>query len=155
NSAIFSYLFGSIGLVSSRDIWIIFILGLYILISILFFYRSLFYIAFDEEAARLAGVPVKWINLYFIILVAMTIAISMRIVGVLLVSSLMIVPVATSLQLVRSFKQTFICSILFGILSVLIGLFISFYVDLAPGGTIVISSILILIVVILIKHIKG
>ncbi|HZK37791.1 MAG TPA: metal ABC transporter permease [Clostridia bacterium] len=155
NSAIFSYLFGSIGLVSSRDIWIIFILGLYILISILFFYRHLFYIAFDEEAARLAGVPVKWINLYFIILVAMTIAISMRIVGVLLVSSLMIVPVATSLQLVKSFKQTFICSILFGVLSVVIGLFISFYVDLAPGGTIVISSILILIVVILIKHIKG
>lgn len=154
NSAIFSYLFGSIGLVSWWDIRIIFILGLIVLVSILFFYRSLFYIAFDEEAARLAGVPVKWVNLYFIILIAMTIAISMRTVGVLLVSSLMIIPVATSLQIFRGFRQTFIYSILFGVLSVLIGLFVSFYVDLAPGGTIVVSSILILIVVILIKNIR-
>lgn len=154
NSAIFSYLFGSIGLVSERDILIIFVLGLFIFISVLFFYKSLFYIAFDEEAAGLAGVPVKWVNLYFTILIAMTIAISMRIVGVLLVSSLMIVPVATGLQIVRSFRQTFIYSILFGILSVIIGLFVSFYIDLAPGGTIVISSILMLIVVILIKHVR-
>ncbi len=154
NSAIFSYLFGSIGLVSGRDIWIIFILGLFILISILFFYRSLFYIAFDEEAARIAGIPVKWINLYFTILAAMAIAVSMRIVGALLVSSLMVIPVAISLQIGGSFRQTFIYSILFGMLSVLMGLFVSFYVDLAPGGTIVISSILILIVVILIKNIR-
>ncbi len=154
NSAIFSYLFGSIGLVSKNDIWIISILGIFILFSILVFYRSLFYIAFDEEAAKLSGIPVKWINLYFTILVAMTIAVSMRIVGVLLVSSLMVIPVAISLQIAKSFKQTFIYSILFGILSVLIGLFVSFYADLAPGGTIVISSILILIVVILIKNMK-
>ena len=154
NSAIFSYLFGSIGLVSKQDVLIIFILGFFIFISILFFYRSLFYIAFDEEAAGLAGVPVKWVNLYFTVLVAMTIAISMRIVGVLLVSSLMIIPVATSLQIVGAFRQTFAYSILFGILSVLVGLFVSFYADLAPGGTIVISSIFILIVVILIRNIR-
>ena len=154
NSAIFSYLFGSIGLVSWWDIRIIFVLGFIVLVSILFFYRSLFYIAFDEEAARLAGVPVKWVNLYFIILIAMTIAISMRTVGVLLVSSLMIIPVATGLQISRGFMQTFIYSILFGISSVLIGLFISSYVDLAPGGTIVVSSILILVIIILIKNIR-
>lgn len=154
NSAIFSYLFGSIGLVSGRDVWIIFILGLFIFVSVLFFYRALFYIAFDEEAARLAGVPVKWVNLYFTILIAVTIAVSMRIVGVLLVSSLMIVPVATSLQITGGFKQTFIYSVLFGIFSVLLGLFLSFYIDLAPGGTIVISSVLVLIVVILVKNIR-
>lgn len=155
NSAIFSYLFGSIGLVSERDVWIIFILGLFILISVLFFYRSLFYIAFDEEAAGIAGVPVKWINLYFTVLVATTIAVSMRIVGALLVSSLMVIPVAISLQFGGSFKQTFIYSILFGILSVLAGLFISFYIDLAPGGTIVLMSVSILIAIILIKNIKN
>ena len=154
-SDIFSYLFGSIGLVSGRDVWIVFILGIFIFISILFFYRSLFYIAFDEEAAYIAGVPVKWVNLYFIVLVAMTIAISMRIVGALLVSSLMVIPVATGLQVGGNFRKTFIYSILFGILSVLLGLIVSFHADLAPGGTIVISSILILITVILIKNIRN
>jgi len=110
--------------------------------------------AFDEEAARLAGVPIKWVNLYFTILVAMTIAISMRIVGVLLVSSLMVIPVATSLQISKSFRQTFLFSILFGILSVLVGLSISFYGDLAPGGTIVISSVLVLLITLFIKNVR-
>lgn len=154
SSAIFSYLFGSIGLVSNHDIFIIFILGLLIIISVIFLYRSLFYMAFDEEAARLAGVKVKWINLYFIILVAMTIAVSMRIVGVLLVSSLMVIPVATSLQICKSFKQTFLYSIVFGVLSVLIGLITSFYGDLAPGGTIVVSSVVILFCVLILKRTK-
>ncbi len=154
NSAIFSYLFGSIGLVSNHDIFVIFILGFFILLSIIVFYRSLFYMAFDEEAARLAGVPIKWINLYFTVLVAMTIAVSMRIVGVLLVSSLMVIPVATSLQISKSFRQTFMYSILFGVLSVLIGLSVSFYGDLAPGGTIVMSSVLLLFIILIAKKTK-
>lgn len=152
NAMIFSYLFGSIGLVSSHDIWLVFTLGLIIIASTLVFYRPLFYIAFDEEAANLAGIPVKWINLYFTILVAMAIAVSMRIVGVLLVSSLMMIPVAASIQVAKSFKRAFIYSILFGILSVLIGLYISFYADLAPGGTIVITSIGILVIVLIGKN---
>lgn len=154
NSAIFSYLFGSIGLVSNHDILVIFILGFFIFLSIIVFYRSLFYMAFDEEAARLAGIPIKWINLYFTVLVAMTIAVSMRIVGVLLVSSLMVIPVATSLQISKSFRQTFMYSILFGVLSVLIGLSVSFYGDLAPGGTIVISSVLLLFIILTVKNTK-
>ncbi len=155
NSAIFSYLFGSIGLVSDQDVRVIFILGFFILVSILFLYRPLFYIAFDEEAAGIAGVPVRGINLYFTVLAAMAIAIAMRIVGALLVSSLMIIPVAIGLQIGGSFKQTFLYSILFAILSVLIGLPISFYIDLAPGGTIVLSSIFMLVVVILAKNIRN
>lgn len=144
NSAIFSYLFGSITLVTLRDIVTVAILGLVILGSLLVFYRSLFYITFDEEAARLAGIPVKRVNLYFSILVAMTIAVSMRVVGILLVSSMMVVPVAAGMQIAKSFKDTLLYSILFGLSSVLVGLFISFYLDLAPGGTIVISGILLL-----------
>jgi zinc transport system permease protein len=134
NSAIFSYLFGSITLVTLRDIVTVAILGLVILGSLLVFYRSLFYITFDEEAARLAGIPVKRVNLYFSILVA----------GILLVSSMMVVPVAAGMQIAKSFKDTLLYSILFGLSSVLVGLFISFYLDLAPGGTIVISGILLL-----------
>lgn len=153
NSAIFSYLFGSIALVTLQDIVIIIALGLVILASLIVLYRGLFYITFDEEAARLAGVPIKKLNLYFNILVAMTIAVSMRIVGILLVSSMMVIPVAIGMQLAKSFKETLIYSIACGLLSVITGLFVSFYWDLAPGGTIVISGIVILVSSILLKNI--
>ncbi len=154
NSSIFSYLFGSITLVNLQDIRTVAILGLIIMVSLIFLYRSLFYITFDEEAARLAGVPIKRVSLYFNILVAMTIAVSMRIVGILLVSSMMVVPVAAGMQVAKSFKQTMIYSVLFGLVAVLMGLFISFYWDLAPGGTIVLSGIFILISTLLFKNIK-
>ncbi len=155
NSSIFSYLFGSITLVNLQDIRTVAILGLVIMVSLIFLYRSLFYITFDEEAARLAGVPIKRVSLYFNILVAMTIAVSMRIVGILLVSSMMVVPVAASMQIAKSFKQTMIYGVLFGLVAVLLGLFISFYWDLAPGGTIVLSGILILMTTIAMKNISA
>lgn len=155
NAAIFSYLFGSIALVSSKDVLLVVILSVFILISVMLLYRGLFYITFDEEAAGLSGVPVKWINLYFIILIAVTIAVAMRIVGILLVSSLMVVPVATSLQLAKSFRGAWLYSMLFGLLAVLIGLTLSFYGDLAPGGTIVVSGVAILMVTIFLKSIAD
>ncbi|SET28542.1 zinc transport system permease protein [Natronincola peptidivorans] len=154
NAAIFGYLFGSIALVSEGDILLVVFLSLFILASILFLYRGLFYITFDEETAALSGVPVKGLNLYFIILIAVTIAVSMRIVGILLVSSLMIVPVATSLQIAKSFKSAWLYSLVFGLIAVLTGLTTSFYADLAPGGTIVVSSIGILLVVVTLKSFK-
>ncbi|RQD68813.1 MAG: metal ABC transporter permease [Tindallia sp. MSAO_Bac2] len=148
---VFSYLFGSVTLVSSQDMLSIILLGSVILATIAFYYRQLFYMAFDETAARLAGVPVKRINLIFTILVAITISISMRIVGILMVSSLMVIPVASSLQLKKSFLVTFIASLGFGLLSVIVGLIISFYASLAPGGTIVMTSVAILAVVAAVK----
>lgn len=152
NAAIFSYLFGSIALVSSKDVYLVVLLSILILVSVIILYRGLFYITFDEEAANLSGVPVKWLNIYFIILIAVTIAVAMRIVGILLVSSLMVVPVATSLQLAKSFKAAWLYSMVFGLLSVLIGLTLSFYGDLAPGGTIVISGVGILMIILTIKN---
>ena len=154
NSSIFSYLFGSITLVTSHDLRTVVILGLVIMVSLVMLYRGLFYITLDEEAARLAGIPIKRVSLCFNILVAMTIAVSMRIVGILLVSSMMVVPVASSMQIAKSFKETLIYSVLFGFFSVIIGLFISFYWDLAPGGTIVLSGIFILITTMLFKNVK-
>lgn len=154
-SGIFSYLFGSLALVTKKDIWVVSILGSFIIISILFLYKGLFYLTFDEESARMAGVPVRKINMFFSILVALTIGISMRTVGVLLISSLMILPVATSLIISKSFKQALLYSNLFGIISVVLGLISSFYFDLAPGGTIVLIALLILIVVMTINKIKD
>ena len=153
-SGIMSYLFGSISLVTAQDQWVVLILGLTILISIIFLYKGLFIMIFDEQTAKLAGVNVNLINLYFSIIIAVTITISMRIVGILMVSSLMVLPVASSLQVAKSFKQAVLLSNIFGLLSVVSGLILSFYLDIAPGGTIIIISIIILLLVVIWSFIK-
>jgi len=118
---------------------------------VIMLYKELFIISFDEEHAKASGLPVKGLHLLFMIMVALVIASSMRIVGVLLVSSLMTLPVAAAIRIANGFKQTIIYSIIFGETSVLGGLIISYYLDLAPGGTIVIISIIILMVTIFVK----
>lgn len=152
---ILSYLFGSLALITIKDIIMVIILGILTFITIMFFYKDLFYISFDEEAAHLAGISVRFINLIFSILVALTVAISMRIVGALLISSLMVLPVATSLLIAKSFKSGLIYSNIFGLIAVIIGLILSFYLDLSPGGTIVMTSLFILLVVLFIENIKN
>lgn len=148
---IMNYLFGSISLVTKEDLKIVSLLGIVIISAILMLFRALFYMTFDEVDAKLIGIPVKKLNFVFAVLIALTITISMRIVGILLISSMMTVPVATSIQIARSFKEAFIFSNLFGMISVIIGLTISFYFDLAPGGSIVVVSLIILFIVIISK----
>lgn len=152
---ILSYLFGSLALITFKDIIMVVILGILTFITVMIFYKDLFYITFDEESAYLAGVSVGLINLIFSVLVALTVAISMRIVGALLISSLMVLPVATSLLITKSFKSGLVYSNIFGLIAVIIGLILSFYLDLSPGGTIVITSLVILLLVLLIEKIKG
>lgn len=154
-NGIMGYLFGSIALVTAKDLKMIAVIGTVILAVVIFSYRALFYITFDEESAKYAGVEVKRINLFFSILIALTITLSMRIVGILLVSSLMVLPVATSLQIAKSFKSALVYSNIFGLISVVSGLIVSFYLDLAPGGSIVVISLTILILVIAIKRIYS
>jgi len=151
NVDLFSYLFGSIMAVTTQDVWTIFIVGIIILLVLYLFFKELFYLSFDEEAAKISGIPYRFINMTFIILVALTISISMRIVGILLVSSLMTIPVAASLQIANSFKQTYGYSIIFSLISVLLGITLSYYFDLATGGTIVLTSIAILLLVMVFK----
>lgn len=151
NIDLMSYLFGSLTTIIKEDIYIMVILGLFIIGSILYLYNQLFYIAFDEEGARIAGINVESTNIFFTILIALTISISMRVVGILLVSSLMVIPVATAIQLEKSFKKTLALSIFFAFFSVILGIFLSFYFDLAPGGTIVLLNVLLLVLIIIYK----
>lgn len=144
---IMSYLFGSLSLVNTKDLLLVVGLWLVTFISLIFFYKPMFFITFDEEAAKLSGIKTNLLNMGFSILVAITVAVSMRIVGILLISSLMVLPVATSLLLSNSFKKGLLYSNIFGIISVVAGLIISFYFDLAPGGTIVLFSLGILFLV--------
>lgn len=146
-----NYMFGSISLVTEEDLKIAVVLGVIIIATLLVLFRALFYMTFDEIDAKLRGIPVNRLNLVFAVLVAITITLSMRIVGILLVSSLMTVPVAASIQIAKSFRQAFIYTNIFGVLSVIFGLIASFYLDVAPGGAIVLISLIILFVVILFK----
>jgi len=146
-----SYLFGSVSAVSRSDLFVVLIIALVVIVFLFLFFKEMFVLSFDEEYAKATGLPSKWIHLLFMIVVALVIAASMRIVGILLVSSLITLPVATAMRVSKGFKQTILYSILFGETAVIIGLISAFYLDLAPGGTIVVTSIMLLIVVITIK----
>lgn len=153
NTDLFSYLFGSVSAVSRADLWTILLISIFVIAMIILLFKELFLLSFDEEHAKASGIAAKSIHFIFIVMVALVIAASMRIVGILLVSSLMTLPVAASIRIAKGFKQTIFYSVLFGETSVLGGLLLSYYLDLAPGGTIVIIAVLILILTILIKKI--
>ncbi|QPA30095.1 metal ABC transporter permease [Thermaerobacillus caldiproteolyticus] len=154
NTDLFSYLFGSVSAVSRQDVWIILAITAVVIVTISLLYKELFLLSFDEEYAVASGIRAKLIHFVFIILVALVIAASMRIVGILLVSSLMTLPVAASIRIAKGFKQAIGYSILFGELSVIAGLLLSYQLDLAPGGTIVMLAVLILLMTMIWKKWK-
>lgn len=135
-----SILFGSLMTVSGKDLLIVAALGLCTIIFVALFYRPLQYLTFDETSARVAGLPVERLNLLLALLTALTVALSMRIVGLLLVSAMLVIPVACALQTARSFAGTIMQSMAYGLLSVALGLSISYYANLAPGGAIVLTG---------------
>ncbi|MBS4176319.1 metal ABC transporter permease [Lederbergia citrea] len=155
NTDLLSYLFGSVSAVSRIDLYVILGISLLVATIIILLYKELFLLSFDEEHAKASGIPAKSIHFIFMVMIALVIAASMRIVGVLLVSALMTLPVAASMRIARGFKQTIFLSILFGETAVIGGLISAYYLDLAPGGTIVIISIAILLGIILYKRIQG
>ncbi|HLR61317.1 MAG TPA: metal ABC transporter permease [Lentibacillus sp.] len=152
NTDLFNYLFGSVSAVSETDFYSILGVSVVIILVIRLFYRELVTLSFDEEHAIASGIHAKRIHLLFIILTALVIAASIRIVGVLLVSALMTLPVAASMRLARGFKQMIVFSIVFGELAVITGLITGYYFSIPPGGTIVVVSIIILLLAIGIKR---
>lgn len=141
-----SILFGSLVTVSTMDLWIVGGLGIAACAFVLIYYRPLQFITYDEAGAAVAGLPVATLNFLLAFLTALTVALSMRIVGLLLVSAMMVIPVAAALQKAKSFAQTIILAIGYSILSVTIGLIISYYANLAPGGTIVLVATAIFVI---------
>jgi zinc transport system permease protein len=140
NANLFSYLFGSILTVTRTDLTRIALLGLGSLILIAVLLRSLLAVAIDEEGARVSGLPVPVLNGAVSLLAALTIGISMRIVGILLIAALMVLPVIAAQRVAWSLRSTMALSIGIGLSSVLAGLTISYYGNLPPGGTIVLSA---------------
>lgn len=147
NADLFAYLFGSIMTVTSRDVWLIAGLGAGVLAVVGLLFKELFFITFDEELARIGGLPVRGLNVLFTVLTAVTVAVAMRVVGILLISSLMVLPVAASLQVARSFRAALALAVAFSQLAVLAGLLAAYYLDLAPGGTVVLTAVALLLAV--------
>lgn len=155
NTDLYGYLFGSVSAVSRTDLYLITGVGIAVALILFLLYKELFLLSFDEEHAKASGIPYQAIHFVFIVMVALVIAASMKIIGILLVSSLMTLPVAASLRFAKGFKQMIAYSVIFGEVSVVGGLFLSYNMDLAPGGTIAIIAVLILIISILFDKWKN
>ena len=149
-----SFLFGSILTVSESDVWSVVVLSIISIGLILWLYPQLVLITFDEDGARVAGVKTKTINYIFSILVAATVSVSIRVVGILVISSLIALPVATALQLQKGFRRTLQFSVLFSFIDVLGGLGFSLLIDAAPGGVTAIVAVVTLLIVIAYKQLR-
>jgi zinc transport system permease protein len=152
STGLLSFLFGSIITVSVTDVITIAGAGALVLAVVYFLFDKLMLMSLDEDIANVAGINTGTINMLFSILTALVVVVGMTIVGILLVSALMIVPVATAHLLRVGFRATMCWAVVFSILSVLIGLTSSFYLDIAPGGTIVMTAILLYIIMTMIRQ---
>lgn len=134
---LFSFLFGSILLVNNTDIVTILISSISIVFVVMFFFKKLMYMSFDEDQAKASGISVSKLNYLFVTLTAVTVIVSMRLAGILLISSLLVLPNLSALLLGYGFKKTLFVSVLISISSVFFGIILSYFLDLAPSGTIV------------------
>ncbi|HSW88164.1 MAG TPA: metal ABC transporter permease, partial [Candidatus Saccharimonadales bacterium] len=148
---LFYYLFGSIVTVKQSDVFIILLLGLVVLFAVIAFYKELVFITFDEEAAKVSGIPVRFINTLLIVLAALTVALAIPIVGVLLISALVVIPVVSALQLKKSFLQTILYAEVFSIFSVIVGILLSYYNNIPAGGMIVLITLAIFVLTLFYK----
>lgn len=152
NIDLMSFLFGSITTVSVSDVWLIGALSAIILVTVGVLYRQLSYVSFDEEQARVSGLRVRLLNQALVLLAAVMVVLGLRIVGGLLIGALTVIPVAAAAQLARSFRQTVVLAMVFSLIAVIAGLFLSFYWNLAAGGTIVLTALLLFLVAALVRR---
>jgi zinc transport system permease protein len=143
NVDLLSYLFGSITTVTVTDVYTITIIGIIVILAILGLYKQLLYVSFDEESAKVSGIKTNLINYGLIIVTSVTVVLSMRIVGALLIGALMVIPVVVASQFKKNFAKTMLISVVTSIISVIIGLLLSYYFNLAAGVTIVVVSLII------------
>ncbi|MGI6161656.1 MAG: metal ABC transporter permease [Christensenellales bacterium] len=148
-----SFLFGSIVAISDFELLLVLGVSCAVMLAFILLYKELFYIALDERAAGMAGVPVQTVNFIFTILTAVTVSVAARTVGALIVSSLMVVPVACAMQLGRSYKQTVVYAVLLAVVFTIAGLFAAYYIGLKPGGTIVLIAVISLVLILIGKKI--
>lgn len=138
-----SYSFGNILSISTTEVILTIVLSVIVLTLVYFFYWDLFSATFDEEYAKTTGVRTNYINILLTLLTAVTVVLSVKVVGVMLVSALLIIPAVTALQIAKGFRSAMMISGVISLLSVLIGITISFFLDLPAGATIVMVNAII------------
>lgn len=136
-----SYLFGSLTTVSASDLVGLTVLAVLVVAAVGVFGRELFVVTFDPDIAAVQGIPVRWMNRLVAVLAAVSVVVGMQVVGLLMVSAMMIVPIATAQQVTRSFRGTMGLGVLLGLAAAVLGLVLSFYVDVPPGPTIVLLAL--------------
>jgi len=146
NNSLFSYLFGSILSVSADDLKVIAVFGSLSLALLLAFSKELYFIAYDEEVAKVSGIKVKMLNFLLVTVVAVIIALSIRVVGSLLIGALMVIPTVTALQYRVGFLKTLLIALFVALFSVVLGMTLSYYFSLPSGATIVLCVIVLFII---------
>lgn len=141
SATLVGYLFGSLSSVSGSDLVVIVVLALAVLAVVAVFGRELFAVCQDEEVARVQGLPVSFLNLLVAVTAAVTVTVAMRVVGLLLVSALMVVPVAAAQQVSRSFRATLLGACALGVAASVCGLVLAYYADVAPGASTVVLAL--------------
>ncbi len=145
NSSLFSYLFGSILAVSADDVILIAFFGVIAMGLLLSSYKELYFIAFDEEVAQVSGIKVTLLNFMLVSIVAVIIALSIQLVGTLLIGALMVIPTVAAQRFGQGFLNTIILSVIFALLSVVSGMVVSYYLSLPSGATIVMVLLVIFV----------
>lgn len=146
---LFSFLFGNVLTITWAELALTMVLGGVIVAFMLVFYKELLSITFDEDAARLSGLPVGALGVAFDVLVAFTIVMSIKVVGIILVSALLAVPGITAFQLRRSFRGTMVAAVVLSVATVVLGIFLSAIYEVATSGLIVVVSMVLLGVTVL------
>lgn len=138
---LFGYLFGSLMTVTWLDVQMVAALAAVTLLVVALLYKELFFLTFDDELAVASGLPARAINLVFTVLVAVVVTLAMRVVGVLLISSLTILPVAAAMQLARSFRGALLGAVAFAQGALWVGMTLAYWFSLPPGGTVVLTGV--------------
>jgi zinc transport system permease protein len=150
---LFSFLFGSILLTSMPDMLLIIAVSCGVIVTLIAVRKPLIHFTFDEEQAKVHGIPVEKLNYLFVALAAVTVIATMRLVGILLISALIVLPNITSIMMGRGFKKTMMISISLSVSAVIVGITISYYFNLAPAGTIVMLMVVMFVGTLIAKHI--
>lgn len=149
---LFQYLFGDILSISSLDIAISSALGIIVVLLTVIYWKKLMQITFNRDLAKINAVPVKFFDYLLFILLAAATALSIKIIGIILVTALLVIPAASAQNLSYSFREMVLFSLLFGVLSVVVGIILSYYLNAAAGSTIVLTSIAIFILSLIFKR---
>ena len=151
---LFGYLFGNVLAVSGQELAVLGALGAGVLIALAVAFRALFFTSFDEEVARAYGHPVDALNASLLVLLAVTVVIGVRLVGVVLVEALLVIPAATAALWASQYRGQILLSTALGAASGVVGLVLAYRFDLAAGGAIVLVAVALFFLSVALRHLK-